>query len=317
MVGVGRNEVRQPVLAGRADAHAVHPARMPVLLGFGVDGIQHVVVVDEQAADAAVLVVDVEQVPVLVEDLDAVVAAVGDEQPALRVEGEPVGRPELAGPKADLAPLLDEVAVLVELQDPPGRTLRRVGVLSAVAVRDEDVAVRRRDHVARLVELARAAARHPRFAQAHQLLALGAELDHLVPLGARLVAFPVGHPHVAVRVHVQAVRRDEQTGAEARQHLARLAIELEDGIEVRGVLAGLAQAAAAAVVGPDVPVVRVDVDAGRGAPLAVGGHLRPIQDHLRRRVRQGPHHEVARQPRIGCGRRFRSGNGRLPAAARR
>ena len=277
---------------------------MPVLLGFGVDGVEHVVVRDEQAAYAAVLVVDVEQVPVLVEDLDAVVAAVGDEQPALRVEGEPVGRPELAGPEADLAPLLDEVAVLVELEDAAGRSRGRIGALSAVPVGDEYVAVRRGDHVARLVELAGAAAGDAGFAQAHQLLAFGVELDHLVPLGAFVVPVEIRDPHVAVAVHVEAVRRDEQTRAEARQQLAGMAIELEDGIEVRRVLAGLTQPTAAAVVGPDVPVVRVDVDACRGAPLAAGGHLRPIQDHLGGRVRQRPHHEVARQPRIGCRRRL-------------
>src|SRR5580693_5631071 len=71
----------------------------------------------------------------LLTDPDAVVVAVGDEQAAARVHGEPMGNVEVAGTCALLSPGLDELAGLVELHD------ARIGV-AAVAVGDEDVAVR-------------------------------------------------------------------------------------------------------------------------------------------------------------------------------
>src|SRR5216684_3588803 len=48
---------------------------------------------------------------VLVEDLNAVVGTVGDEQPAGRIHRQAMRRVELTGPGAFLAPLLDVLAV--------------------------------------------------------------------------------------------------------------------------------------------------------------------------------------------------------------
>ena len=47
----------------------------------------------------------VDELAVLIENLDAVVAAVADEQAALGIEGQRVRRVELARPRALLAPL--------------------------------------------------------------------------------------------------------------------------------------------------------------------------------------------------------------------
>ena len=142
--------------------------------------------------------------------------------------------------------------------------------LAAVSVRDVDAAVRPGDHVVRLVELVRAGSRLARRAEAHQQLAVRAELVDLMPLGPRLVPREVGHPDVAAGVHVDAVRRDHDAPAEVRQHLPGVAVEFEDGVDgVRVAVDGHARAersGAAALVGPDLAVDRVDVDAGRSIP---------------------------------------------------
>ena len=129
------------------------------------------------------------------------------------------------------------------------------------------------DHVVRLVELVGAGPRLARRAEAHQQLAVGAELVDLVSLRPLPVPHEVGHPDVAVGVHVDAVRRDHDAAAEVRQHLPRVAVELEDRVDGVGVAvdghAPAERAGAAALVGPDVAVERVDVDAGGRA------HTRP------------------------------------------
>ena len=104
----------------------------------------------------------------------------------------------------------------------------RVGV-AAMAVGNEDVAVRRGHDGRWRIELIGTAAGGVRFAERHQDLAVGAELENLVAFAA--AAEPVGHPHVALAVDVQTVREQQQAGAEALQQFAGR-IEFEDRIEV-------------------------------------------------------------------------------------
>src|SRR5262249_25467088 len=85
-------------------------------------------------------------------------------------------------------------------------------------------------------------------AERHQELALGTELEDLMALGrlrqllgrhrlassaARriLVALPVGHPHITVFVHMDAVRKDEHPFAKALDQLAGC-VKFEDGRQV-------------------------------------------------------------------------------------
>src|SRR5258705_5658676 len=93
-------------------------------------------------------------------------------------------------------------------------------------------------------------------------------------LGARLVTREIGDPYVALLVQGDAVRRDHDAFAEVREYRAGLPIELEDGIDrcvvavdatARGTASG---SRAAALVGPDVAVDAIDIDARRRAPLA-------------------------------------------------
>ena len=165
-----------------------------------VDHVEHVAL-DEDSARAAEHVARLEVLPVLIEDLQAVVAAIGHPQAALRVEGERMRGAELAVAHADGAPRLDELAVGRELADaarrparePVGDLLLRDHALRVVAVGDVDAAVRSDDDVVGLVELAVGIARLARDTKAQELLAARAELMDLVPLGAGLVALP-SHP---------------------------------------------------------------------------------------------------------------------------
>ena len=75
-------------VARAPDADAALPARVALGVGLGIGAVEHVVLVDVDAAQTAELLPLLEELPVLVEDLQAVVGAVGDEQPALRVESD-------------------------------------------------------------------------------------------------------------------------------------------------------------------------------------------------------------------------------------
>src|SRR5258707_10975427 len=79
---------------------------------LGVGDEDRVVLRDENAARAPELPPFVEERAVLVEDLDAVVLAVADEQAPARVHGDGVRFAELAAPRSFAAPLADERAVL-------------------------------------------------------------------------------------------------------------------------------------------------------------------------------------------------------------
>src|SRR5262245_40748484 len=209
-------------------------------------------------------------------------------------------RTELTVMDADLPPRLDEFAIGRELADAARcascKALLNGGVgdhsLAIVAVGHVDVAVRSDDDVGWLVELAVGVARLAGCAEAEQLLTLRAELVDLVSLRAGLVAGKVGHPHVAVIVRRDTVRRHHHAFAEIRQHSAGVAVELEDGIDRVGFAVDRAAAraaggtGAAALVGPDVAVCRVDVDAGGCAPGAAGWQLAPIARDVRRWVGQ-------------------------------
>src|SRR5262249_20704398 len=184
----------------RAVAHPADPdAALPaiVVLGdrlrFRIRDIDDVVPVDEHAARPAELVPLVEVVAVLIEDLDAIVLPVAEKEPAARIHRDRVRDVDLAGTGTLLAPGLDELAGPVELDD------ARIGV-AAVAVGDEDVAIRRGDDRRRRVELVRSAAGDAGLAERQQHLAVGAELEHLVALA--VLADAIGDPDVALAVDV-------------------------------------------------------------------------------------------------------------------
>src|SRR5262249_24941507 len=225
-----------------------------------VGHVEDVVAVDEEATRAPELLPFLEKFPVLVEDLDAVVGAVADEDAALGVDGNRVRRVELSGRRAFLAPRLDELPVLRELDD------ARVGI-PAVPVRDEDVAVWRGHDVAGAVERVRPVAGDARLAQGHQHLAFRAEFEDLVAFA--VLTRRIARPDVAVPVDVGAVRLIEHSRPEHPQYLARR-IELDDGRQARAFAVGRA----AALEDPDVAFA-VDIDSDRPAPFPAVGERSP------------------------------------------
>ena len=60
------------------------------VLGFGVGHVKHVVFVDENPARPSELFPGTEKLSILIEDRDPAVAAVGDEESPLAIEGEHV-----------------------------------------------------------------------------------------------------------------------------------------------------------------------------------------------------------------------------------
>ena len=286
-VGVG-NEGAQRAVDGAADRDAPDVAGVHRRVRLRVAHVERVVGRHVQGAGTAELPPGGDEVAVLVEDLHPVVAAVGDEDVALRAaDGDVVGLVELAGSVAGAAPGLEEPAVAGELQH---------AVVGAVPVGDEDVAVGRNGHAGRPVEGIRAAAGHAGFAERHQYLALGAELEDLLAQrgareragrGARRhpehrgVPVRVGRPEVALPVDGEAVGEREHPGAQARQEPSGR-IELQD----RRVGAADARCVArrhgveAAVEDPDA-AVGIELHADELAPAAavhVRRQGRPVLD---------------------------------------
>ena len=115
-------------------------------------------------------------------------------------------RVELAGGDAFLAPTLDELAVLGEFHD------ARVG-FSAMSVGDKNIAVGRDDDIGGRVESVLAVAGESRLAERQQYFSVTAKLEDLMSFAVFTQA--IGHPHIAVLVHRDAVGKDEEARAEA------------------------------------------------------------------------------------------------------
>jgi hypothetical protein len=231
----------------------------------------------------------------LIEDLDAVVFAIGDEESAARIDRQPVRRLELAGRGSPLAPRLHEPAVLRELQD---ARVRR----APVAVADEDVAARRDQHGGRHIEGVGTVTGNARPAERYQDLAVLIHLEHLVafPIPPQILAvrpFAVGNPDIAVAIDVDAVRTDEHPRPKALDRLPR-GVELQNGSDRRPD----AVVRPASLEDPDAGAVAVDGDTGGGPYPAAIRHLEVVrydfvwvclcgEDHRRREDRSGQSYE--------------------------
>ncbi len=171
---------------------------------------------------------------------------------------------ELPGPATELAEAPEERPVRAEARDTARRTL--IGV----PLGDEDLPVRRDDHVVRLVERLGWRAGLAGRPDHHEDLSFRRELHDLVPLAPRIWrALELGgtgcpavrRPDVPVAVYEEPVRAHEHVGSEARKEVA-LGIEAHDGRVVRV----HAVVAPAALMHPDVSAVGVHVDAAHASP---------------------------------------------------
>src|SRR5262249_5768979 len=219
----GRDEGGDVAILGVADTDPRPHARVVFRVRLMIGHVKDIVAVDVDSARTAELLPLREEIAILVEDLNAIVAAVADEDPSLRIDGDGVRRVELAGGRAFLAPRLDELPILRELHD------ARVGV-PAMSICHENIAVRRGHYVARTIEGVGAVTSTPRLAERHQHLSFLAEFEYLVTLA--IFAGRVGRPDVAVAVDMETVRLIEHSLAKHLQDLARR-IELNDRRDVR------------------------------------------------------------------------------------
>src|SRR5258708_39571602 len=161
----GRNEGGHGSVPGAADREPAPEAAIDSPSRFGIRAIEHVILVDEEAARAPKLFPLGDELAVLIEDFDAVVAAVGDEQAAGRIHRQRVRQGKLPRAAAVLAPCGDELAFFGALHDP--RT-----VCTATAVADEDIAIGGDEHIRRSIERVGTAAGNAGLATGHEHLAL-------------------------------------------------------------------------------------------------------------------------------------------------
>src|SRR5437879_7270215 len=108
----------------------------------------------------------------LVENLNAAVRAVADEDPSPGIQSDGMKAAELAGSRSFLAPGFNEFSVFGKLHDPSAR-------VRAVSVRDENVSVRCDHNVGGVNERVRAIPADACLAERQQDPSLRIELEHL------------------------------------------------------------------------------------------------------------------------------------------
>ncbi len=148
----------------------------------------------------------------------------------------------------------------------------------------KNAAVGSHEDVVRLGEVRGRVAGRAGRAQGHQHFALRAELDHRVAFARSVRKFlqlcvvrgaGIGHPHVALAIHVHPVRPQDQPGPEALNGFPAW-IQLDDRVHVRA----SAGVGAAAITGPDVLAVRVHVNRADRAPPASVRERAPVAHRL-------------------------------------
>src|SRR5579862_291743 len=112
------NESSYGAILGAPDSHAALPAGMIFVVRFRIGHIHVVLLVDENPARPAELHPHFQKLPVLIEDLDTIVSAIGHEEPSLGIESQRVRYVELAFARAFRSKGLDEFTVLVEFDNP-------------------------------------------------------------------------------------------------------------------------------------------------------------------------------------------------------
>src|SRR5262249_20200503 len=112
-----RNEGGDFAVLDTANADTLPKARIIARGGLRVGDVDHVVLVDYNVARPPKLLPFGNELAVRLENLNAVVGAIGDIDSSHRIEGDAVRRVEFARPLAVLAPCGDEFPVLGEFDD--------------------------------------------------------------------------------------------------------------------------------------------------------------------------------------------------------
>src|SRR5271165_224269 len=199
-----RNERRHRSVLRAADPDAALPARVmtiPVAIGrFRIGHVNRIVPIDIDPARPAELFPFLQKLAILVEDLYAIVGAIADEQASARIECQCMRSIKVARCGSLLAPSLDELAVLVELDDARIR-------FAAMSVGHEDVAVGSHYDVGRLIEFVRAIASHACLSERQQDLAGRRKLENLMTFAIPTLA--IRDPDIALLIDEHAVRKNE------------------------------------------------------------------------------------------------------------
>src|SRR5580704_12845681 len=161
----GGDEGRHLAVLDAADADALVKRRVHFVARLRVGDVENVVA-DIDAARPAELLPFGDELSARIENLDPIVRTVGDVKPAGRIHGEAVGDVELALSRTVVAPGGDEFAVARIFDD-------AVVGLVAVAVGNENIAIRRDQDVGWAVELVMAVAGNARLADHHQHPSIG------------------------------------------------------------------------------------------------------------------------------------------------
>src|SRR6476660_1931152 len=168
--------MREPcdgAVLGAADADAAPAPRIGratiLILSLGIGHVDDIVFVDEDRARSAELFPLGEEFAVLIENLDADIDSVGDENPPAGIECDAVRFIELARAGSLLSPCLNQFTIGVELY------YSGIGG-SAMSIGDKDVTVGCDCHSRRLIEETRRVTRHAGLAECHQHLPFGTEL---------------------------------------------------------------------------------------------------------------------------------------------
>src|SRR5262249_25746383 len=117
-----------------------------------------------------------DEIAVLVENLDATVAAIGNVDATERTaDGDIVRIIEIAVPRSLVTPGLDEAAILGEFED--ARVLRDI---AAVSIGNKNIAICPNCHAGRPVEGVRTTPTNAHLAEHHQYLAVLVDLENLL-----------------------------------------------------------------------------------------------------------------------------------------
>src|SRR5467141_4090453 len=266
MVGIWfrvRNKCRHRAVFGAPDANAPLKTWVPCAIRFVIGHVNDVILADKNPAGLAELLPLIEKFSILIEDLDPVVSAVGNEQTSFGIESQGVGRLELPGSLSLLPPRFDELPISRKLHDPRVR-------IAAMPIADEDVAIRGNGHGGRPIKSVWSIAGDSRLTERHQDLSIRVELEDLLALS--IFSLGVSCPHVPIPIYQDAVRDHEHPRAEALHQLPGM-IEFEDG-RFRPALAGVSSAS---LSHPHVAVT-IQTQLGRLPPRPSLGHLRPAID---------------------------------------
>ena len=145
---------------------------------------------------------------------------------------------------------------------------------------DEDITVGCYDDVGRRLKMLRIITANSGGAESHQYMAFWTELDDLYAFGTVFADSRVRDPDIAGAINIQAVRKDEQSRADAAYRLACRRVEQIDRRDVRSI----ASVDSTTIDCPDLRV-RAALDACAGSPGAAARGLGPLV--LRRLKRIG------------------------------